>query len=160
MTDFEQLIRRLVAEGVEFIVVGGFAGAIHGATRSTQDLDIVYRQTSENVQRIVRAISPLSPYPRGAAAGLPFRFDQQTIEFGSSFALSTTLGFIDLLGDITGGGGYGQLLPFTIKVTLFGEECRCLDLPKLIQVKRAAGRAKDFDALAELEAIAEERERT
>jgi hypothetical protein len=35
----------------------------------------------------------------------------------------------------------------------------CLDLDRLIEVKRAAGRPKDFEAIAELEAIREERER-
>lgn len=157
MTAFKELIERLTDEGVEFIIVGGFAGTVHGATRSTEDLDVIYRQTPENIQRVVRAIDPLKPYPRGAAAGLPFRFDQPAIAFGSNFTLTTTLGFIDLLGDITGGGSYAQLLPFAIPITLFGRNCLCLDLPKLIQVKRAAGRPKDYDAIAELEALLEER---
>jgi predicted nucleotidyltransferase len=43
--------------------------------------------------------------------------------------------------------------------TLFGIACRCLSLERLIQVKRATGRVKDLEALAELEAIAEERRR-
>jgi hypothetical protein len=42
---------------------------------------------------------------------------------------------------------------------LFGVSCRCLGLDALIRVKRAAGRPKDFEALAELEALAEERTR-
>jgi hypothetical protein len=37
--------------------------------------------------------------------------------------------------------------------------CRCLDLPKLIEVKRAAGRPKDLEVIAELEALLEERDR-
>jgi hypothetical protein len=40
---------------------------------------------------------------------------------------------------------------------MFGLRCLCLDLDKLIEVKRAAGRPKDFEAIAELEAIREER---
>ena len=42
-------------------------------------------------------------------------------------------------------------------VELFGCRCRCLDLPALIRAKRAAGRPRDLDALAELEALIEER---
>ena len=37
--------------------------------------------------------------------------------------------------------------------------CRCLNLPRLIAVKRAAGRPKDLEVIAELEAIEEERKR-
>ena len=157
MTNFRELIERLTAEKTEFIIVGGFAGTIHGASRSTQDLDIVYRHSPENVQRIVRALEPCTPYPRGAPPGLPFKWERQTLEFGANFTLATKLGFIDLLEDITGGGTYLQLLPFTIQLAVFGRDCLCLDLPKLIQVKHAAGRPKDFDAIAELVALRDER---
>jgi predicted nucleotidyltransferase len=44
-----------------------------------------------------------------------------------------------------------------MSIRVFGVECRCLTLDKLIEVKRAAGRPKDFEAIAELEAILEER---
>jgi hypothetical protein len=37
-------------------------------------------------------------------------------------------------------------------------KCHCLKLEKLIEVKRAAGRPKDFEAIAELEALREERD--
>ncbi len=66
-------------------------------------------------------------------------------------------GLIDLLGEITGGGKYEDLLPATTALEIYGITCLCLDLAKLIDVKRAAGRPKDFDAIAELEVIAEEK---
>jgi predicted nucleotidyltransferase len=62
-----------------------------------------------------------------------------------------------LTAEITGGGGYQELLPDTLVLSPFGIECRCLGLKRLIEVKRAAGRPKDFEAIAELEAIVEER---
>ncbi len=80
------------------------------------------------------------------------------IEAGLNFTLRTTLGDLDLLGEITGGGSYDDLATHCIVINVFGIECRCLDLPALIRVKRAAGRPKDLEAVAELEAIAEERE--
>ncbi len=49
------------------------------------------------------------------------------------------------------------MIQHTIEVTVFGTPCRCLDLPHLIHVKRAAGRPKDLEAVAELEALLEER---
>lgn len=157
-TQFDRLIATLCDEGVEFIIVGGFAGTIHGAARATLDLDVVYRRSAENLARPVRAISAQDPYPRGAPPGLPFKWDLRTLQFGSNFTLRTTLGLIDLLGEITGGGDYERLLPFTKSITVYGRACLCLDLAKLIEVKRAAGRPKDFEAIAELEGLREESE--
>jgi hypothetical protein len=76
-----------------------------------------------------------------------------------SARLVTTLGDIDILGEVVGGGSYEQLLPNSSEYDILGPRCRCVDLPKLIELKRAAGRPRDLDALAELEAILEERER-
>jgi len=89
---------------------------------------------------------------------LPFRWDLETLHHGLNFTLATDIGAIDFFGEIVG-GGYDALLPDSEVLTVFGIECRCLTLERLIQVKRATGRVKDFEALAELEAIAEERRR-
>src|SRR5437660_1477189 len=98
MTRFAELLRALSAAGVEYIVVGGVAGTAHGAARTTQDLDVVYRRTPENISRIVHALSTLSPYPRGAPPNLPFQWDTRTFQHGLNFTLRTSLGLVDLLG--------------------------------------------------------------
>ncbi|MEO6195973.1 MAG: hypothetical protein ABIS20_23380 [Thermoanaerobaculia bacterium] len=158
MVEIENLLGVLGREGVEFIVVGGVAAIAHGASRLTQDLDVVYRRTPDNLQRLVNSLAPYSPYLRGAPPGLPFLWDTETVLRGLNFTLVTALGPLDLLGEITGGGGYEDLLPYSQIVSAFGVECYCLGLDRLIQVKRAAGRIKDFEAVAELEALREERE--
>lgn len=160
MTDFRALISLLANSSVEFIIVGGAAATAHGSARLTDDLDIVYRRTPENVTRLVDALAQFDPYPRGAPPGLPFRWDEQTIHNGLNFTLITRLGGLDLLGEITGGGGYDELLTDSILLRLYGVECYCLGLERLIQVKRAAGRPKDLEAIAELEAILEEQDRS
>jgi hypothetical protein len=157
-TQFRELLQQLSLAGVEFIVVGGVAAAAHGSAFGTNDLDVVYRRSDENMTRLVRVLSALQPYPRGAPEGLPFRWDDRTIRFGENFTLRTSLGFIDLLGQIAGGGAYDSLLPFTIEVEIHGTRCLCLDLGKLIETKRAAGRPKDYQVVAELEAIRDDSE--
>jgi hypothetical protein len=139
--------------------VEGTAAAAHGAARVTYDLDIVYRRSAENLHRVVTALRPYQPYPRGAPPGLPFQWDARTLSFGSNFTLVTSLGFIDLLGEITAGGTYDQLLKCSSSFEVFGVRCDCIELEELIRVKRAAGRPKDFEAIAELEAIVEEKRR-
>lgn len=153
MTDFQRLIGALADAKVEFIVVGGAAATAHGAARLTLDLDVVYERSRENLERIVAALTPFGPYPRGAPAGLPFVFDAVTLRNGGNFTLRTSLGEIDLLAEITGGGGYAALLPSTVTLNVFGREVKCLGLRKLIDVKRAAGRPKDYEAIAELELL-------
>lgn len=154
--DLEALLTRLIERGVDFIVVGGVAAAAHGAARATFDLDLVYGRARENLERLTESLRDLSPYLRGAPAGLPFRFDVETAQRGLNFTLTTTLGPLDLLGEIVGGGNYQALLPHTIEARVFGLRCRCLDLDTLIAVKRAAGRPKDLEAIAELEALRDE----
>src|SRR5438309_12125780 len=147
MIDLERALQELHRGGVEFIIVGGAAATIHGSARVTQNLDLVYARTPENIARLAAALAPHSPYLRGAPPGLPFRWDAETIRRGLNFTLITTLGPIDLLGEITGGGAYEELLGSTVEVTAFGITCRCITLDRLIEVKRAAGRVKDLEAI-------------
>jgi len=158
VTDFKALLEALAAAGVEFILVGGLAGIAHGSARLTQDIDIVYARSDENLEKLARALAQHHPYLRGAPPGLPFKWDATTLRYGLNFTLETTLGDIDLLGEITGGGRYEDLLAHTLELFLFNRPILCLDLDKLIETKRAAGRPKDLEAIAELEALREARD--
>ena len=158
MTDFEAVIREISDAGIECVIVGGLAATIHGSARLTQKVDFVYSRTSANIERLVAALRPHAPYLRGAPAGLPFEWSEATVERGLNFTLTTAIGDIDLLGEIIGGGDYDALVSNAIEVEIFGRRFRCLDLPALIRAKRAAGRPKDLDTIAELEALLQERE--
>lgn len=157
MIDFPGVLRALADAGVRFIIVGGAAATAHGSARLTQDLDLLYERSPENLARLVRALGPHEPYLRDAPPGLPFRFDVESLRRGLNFTLTTKLGDVDLLGEIVGGGGYANLEQHTIQLDVFGVRCLCLNLDKLIEVKRAAGRPKDLEAIAELIAIRERR---
>jgi predicted nucleotidyltransferase len=157
--NFSAILPLLVAHEVRFIVIGGGAAIAHGGSRLTYDVDVVYARDTDNLVHLVAALKPHRPYPRGAPAGLPFQWDERTLQAGLNFTLTTTLGDLDLLGDVTGGGGYEQLLPFSDELAVFGVNCRFINLEKLIQLKKAAGRPKDLEAIAELEGILEERKK-
>lgn len=157
MSDFTDLLPALSEANVKYILVGGMAATAHGSARLTQDIDVVYARDAENLQRLVGALGPYAPYLRGAPAGLPFKWDEETLRRGLNFTLTTTLGPIDLLGEVTGGGTYEALLPHTEYLHAFGRDTLVLNLEKLIAVKRAAGRPKDLEAIAELELILEMR---
>jgi hypothetical protein len=159
VTDFERLLQTLGAGGVEYILIGGLAANAHGAIRTTRDVDVVYARSRANLERLEKTLAPLRPALRGAPSGLPFRLDLATLQAGLNFTLTTDLGELDLVGEVAGGGRYEDLLPHADILELFGLSCRCLGLEALIRVKRAAGRPKDLEAVAELEALAEERRR-
>jgi hypothetical protein len=157
VTDFGRLLAALTSAGVEFIVIGGFAATAHGSAHVTVDLDVVYGRTPANIARLAQALASLVPYLRGAPPGLPFQFDAATISRGLNFTLSTAAGDLDLLGEATGGGTYEALRPRSEIRELLGLQCLFVDLPTLIHLKRAAGRPKDLERIAELEALREER---
>ena len=84
----------------------------------------------------MRALTPYAPSLRGAPAELPFQWDVKTLDRGLNFTLTTTIGAIDLLGEIAGGGTYERLLPDSDEVRAFGVPCRCVSLDRLIHLKR------------------------
>jgi hypothetical protein len=129
------------------------AGIAHGAGRVTFDIDCVYARDPETIARLAAVMTRFQPTLRGAPPGLPFRFDAATITAGLNFTLDTTAGPVDFLGEVVGGGGYDDLLDDTVELHVFGVSCRVVSLSKLIALKRAAGRPKDFEAIAELEAL-------
>jgi predicted nucleotidyltransferase len=157
--NLEKLLPTLVGAGVEFIIVGGVAGILHGSARATYDVDLVYSRNEQNIQRLADVLAPCNPYLRNAPLGLPFAWDTKTIRNGLNFTLTTDLGDIDLLGEVARGETYQTLLPHSFEVEAFGIRFKCIDLPTLIRIKEAAGRRKDQEAIAELRVLLEEIEK-
>lgn len=157
MNDFERILSSLRSAEVSFVIIGGVAATVHGSARLTSDIDVVYERSLENIKRLVAALAPLKPYLRGAPEGLPFRFDVDTLRRGLNFTLTTEAGPVDVLGEVTGVGDYSAVFAVSEEVLLYGAICRCISLEALIVSKRAAGRAKDLEAVAELELIRDEK---
>ena len=154
--DLRRLFTVLQDAGVDFVLIGGVAARAHGSARVTQDVDVCYSRSAANLERLVRALRPLKPYLRDAPPGLPFDWSVETLQAGLNFTLTTTAGDIDLFGEVLGGGGYPDLEPHTITAQIYGRDTRILDIPWLIRTKRAAGRPRDLEAIAELLALEEE----
>lgn len=156
MIQLETLLAALAQAEVSFVIIGGVAATIHGSARLTNDLDVVYERSNANHEKLAAALAPFEPYLRGAPPGLPFRFDAATIRRGLNFTLRTSAGDIDVLGEISGVGTYEFVDRESASVELFGRSYKIINLAALIRSKRAAGRAKDLEVIAELEALQEE----
>lgn len=152
-TNVEKLLKALYDQEVEFVIIGGAAAVLHGSAYVTGDLDICYSREKGNLKKLANALAPFNPSLRGAPNDLPFRFDADTLDSGLNFTLTTDLGDLDILGEVTGLGGYGAASTFSEELELFGMRCKVLTLEGLIKSKRAVGRPKDLRLLPELEAL-------
>lgn len=159
-TFMEDVIVRLQRENVEFVIVGMMSAVLQGSSLTTRDLDLCYRRTPSNIARLVAALTPLAPRPRGFPPDLPFVFDERTVLLGSNFTLEIGVESLDLLGEMSGVGGYEQIIANAVEVTYAGVQPKVLALNDLIKTKTAAGRPKDLAALPELQALLTEKQQS
>ncbi|MGK2961758.1 MAG: hypothetical protein ACSLFK_06365 [Gemmatimonadaceae bacterium] len=150
---FASMLQGLRSSEVRFIVVGGLAAAAHGSRRVTDDLDICYETGKTNVVKLSTLLAQWSAYPRGIEEGLPFFMDERQFRATPIMTLATREGFIDVLDIVKGVGGYSECRRRSTPVEAFDISFRVLDLPALIDAKKAAGRPKDIDQLPELQAL-------
>jgi predicted nucleotidyltransferase len=143
----------LAGNGVDFVVVGGMAIRSHGSSYLTEDLDICYSREDANLQRLATSLRPLNPRPRNFPDDLPFIWDESTLRNATHFTLTTSIGNIDLLGEVSGIGGYREVFAESVAIQIENVEVRILSIDGLIKAKTAAGRPKDIPGLKELEAL-------
>jgi hypothetical protein len=155
---FQRAVQALCDGDVDFIVIGGVAATIHGSARVTYDLDVCYSRTAGNLRRLSKALAPFHRRPRGIPLDLPFVWDEVTLRNGTIFTLQTDIGEIDLLAEVVSLGTFDELKHHSIQVDAFERQIATLDLPALIQSKKAAGREKDLAAIPELESLLEANE--
>ena len=150
---FSSILRGLKEERVKFVVIGGLAAAAHGSRRFTDDVDICYDAATSNLKRLSELLQKWEAYPRGIDRGLPFFMDERQFKVTPLMTLTTKEGMIDVLDRVKGVGDYDKCREHSVEMTAFDVRFRVLDLPSLIDAKRAAGRPRDIDHLPELEAL-------
>lgn len=155
MVKVKEILNRLKFNNVKFIVVGGMAAIAQGSAHLTADIDICYARDKENLENLVKALTPFHPYLRGAPRDLPFIFDARTLKAGLNFTFSTDVGDIDIIGELSGIGYYDKVLNLSEETEIYNQKCYVLTLEGLIQNKKAAARKKDLALLTELEALRE-----
>ena len=159
MTNMERLLRLLVEGNVNFIVVGALAAIAHGAQYQTQDLDICHERSRSNYKNLMTVLQPLHAKLVDMPAELKAPFDESSLAQGTNFTLMTDEGRLDLLGELSGVGGYRELLPTSSEIEIAGTVCNVASLEQVIRSKEAANRPKDHLALPELRALLEARKR-
>jgi hypothetical protein len=89
MTNFTAALKVLSEAKVNFIVVGAYAAVLQGSAQVTQDIDICYERTPENMKRLATALKPHHPRLRGAPDELPFILDEKTLAQGMNFTFQS-----------------------------------------------------------------------
>src|SRR5881409_1191231 len=102
--DNRGLLLRLTAQGVEFVIIGGVCGVLHGVSLVTFDLDICCRFSIENLRRIETAVKDLHPCHRLVANMLPLELTDELASRLKSLYLQTDLGKLDCLSEVSGVG--------------------------------------------------------
>jgi hypothetical protein len=154
MDNLNDLLARLLASKVEFVVVGGFAAVMHGSTLVTQDVDICCRFNEENLMKIQAAVADLHPVHR-SRPDLPLHLTPEQCASLRNVYLKTDAGALDCLSEVLGVGSYEEVLKNSVVAELVFGDCRVLDLEALIRAKEAMGRDHDRITVKQLKAIQE-----
>ncbi len=151
--DFLNLLERLVAAGVDFVVVGGFAGVVHGCTYVTQDVDVCCDFSDTNLLALQNALSGLHPVHRMTPSRKPFQLSEHSCSQLKNLYLDTDIGQLDCLSFVDGVGDYGQVKRASRIIEIKTSKINVLSLDALIEAKKAMKRPRDREAVLQLEAI-------
>lgn len=156
----DELLRRLVERGVDFVVIGGIAAVLHGSARNTFDLDICFATDAANLAALADVLVALGARLRGVAEEVPFVPDARALRQVEVLTLVTSLGELDVLTRPPGAPAYEALRRNADRYDLGGFNVSVAAIDDLIAMKQAAGRPKDRLDIEELGAIQRLRRRS
>jgi len=148
------LLNRLADAGIEFVVIGGFAGTLHGSALITDDVDVCAVLSAESVEKNQIGICDLHPVHRQTHRRLSSLDNPRAGIALNNLHLETDYGIIDVITSVLGVGDFARLKERAIKIPLCGRMILLISLEDLIVAKEAVGREKDLLAVKELRAIA------
>lgn len=148
--DFDEFIGFLTAHGVEFVVVGAYALAFHGAPRFTGDLDILIRPSLENATRLLTALEAFGfPVPDLTPESVADR--RRMLEMGVPPVQIHVMSAIS-------GIGWDEAWSQRVEGALGRHSVFFLGRETFLRNKRAAGRLKDLADIEALGAVGDEDE--
>lgn len=146
------MLEALEKERVEYVVIGGTAAVIGGATHVTFDLDITPARDEANLDRLAAALQRLNAHVYGmpAEAAQFVTLDGRTLATGSAWKFITDYGELDVSLDPDGTHGYPDLRRSAIRTSAYGIEFQVAALEDVIRSKEAANRPRDREVLPDL----------
>jgi len=141
--DFKEFIELLNKNRVRYLVVGGYAVALHGHPRYTKDLDVWIELTPENASNILKALEQFG------FGSLDLKQDDflqadQIIQLGYP---PNRIDIMTSLKELT----FKDCFNSRLKVEIEGVQINFIDIDNLKKNKRASGRLQDLADLENLE---------
>lgn len=159
METLNQLIDRLIDAKIDFVIIGGYAGILHGSSYTTRDLDICAVLTPENIQRLREAFADLHPTHRMTPQKFSFlEIPEEGAPPLQNLYLNTDWGTIDILTNVLGVGDFERLKANATTIPFEDKTCLVISMDDLIKTKETVGREKDLLAAKELRCIAAKRQ--
>lgn len=152
-SDFLNLLARINKAGVDFVVIGGFAGVIHGCTLVTQDIDICCDFSCSNLFRLQQAIADLGPVHRMTPKKLRLELTAEKCKKLNNLYLDTDLGQLDCVSYVQGIGDFEKVKAVSKTIEVDKLKYRVLNIDALISSKKTLNRLQDMQAVRQLEAI-------
>ena len=143
--DMKELMDLFEKKNVEYMLVGGVAVICYGYIRTTQDIDFLIYPSQENSKKIMDALTEFG----FGNAGIPIEYFQKE---GTAIHIGVEPNRIDFLTCLKGVSN-DTLFQNRSQVEFQGKTFNIISKNDLIQVKKAAGRAKDLADVEELEKI-------
>lgn len=135
--DFLDILQALVDRGVEFLVVGAHAMAVHGVPRATGDLDLFVRPSRENAERLMEALREF-----GAPVDSHGLKQSDFEAAGTVYQIGLPPRRIDLMTEIDG-IGFQVAWDSRRVLEIEGLAIAFIGKEALIENKKATGRDKD-----------------
>jgi len=150
LPDLHGLLRGLADEGVDFVVIGGVAVAVHGFVRATEDVDLVPNPERENLDRLLNALIRLGARLTVRPERTPGPDDRNALYRGANMSLSTRQGDVDVVQRLPGVPSYATLVEDALEVAPFGVPLKVASRQHLLAMKQARGSHLD---LADMERL-------
>jgi predicted nucleotidyltransferase len=147
-----ELLDRLTAAEVRFVIVGGLAVNAWGHLRGTQDVNLVPDPDRGNLDRLAKVLEEAGGRLETAQGRLAATAIRTFLAAGDRTLVATDLGPVDVLQGLPQIPPFRQLYAEAVAVDLGGTIVRVCSLEALLAMKRASDRARDRDDLEALEA--------
>ena len=142
--DFRDLLVLLADAGVDFIVVGAYALALHGAPRASGDIDVFVRPSPANAERVVQALAQFGAPLQSAGVTAA-----DLAQPGAVYQIGLPPRRIDLLTEISG-VSFDEAWASRVAAEVEGRTVPFIGREALLKNKQAAGRPKDLADIARL----------
>jgi hypothetical protein len=139
---FDEVLRVLIRNEVEFIVVGGIAAILQGSPLTTEDVDVVYLSSEKNNFRLAKALRELEAYYFDPA-GRQIEPDASRLATMRMHLLKTRCGRVDVLRTVGNDLAFQDLVGKSRVLEVEELRVRVLDLETIIETKEHADRPKD-----------------